>query len=212
LDDFDFEAWLDRTRAEVGEWNEISLKVTDPGDRQIAYSTLLCAIALQLKRLPGMREHATALDAFWLAYRGLADGKGNPLFENHAGTIGGRTLTHAEEWLQTRAVASVELLMEAGVSELNAINLVAKSLTDAGMKGSRRKGPITGSTVRTWRSKTRSGDAPEMRKNVDESVLRIREMLGCRDEMRAGRSQVTFIVSQLLSHPTIKSIAEVNFR
>lgn len=172
---------MDKGELDLTDWLEalkLRMAVIDgahaerEGDWEGQQDTALMALNLalvHLRALPGVSPLLRPLEALSLALDRVAVGKSHPLLDNHVGKRGGQPVSTDEKIIQGNATAMVDVLFEAGYSEPDAVAIVAEELTRNGAVG-RKKGPITLSTVRSWRSNVNSGALPDARAFADKTV------------------------------------------
>ena len=145
-------------------------------DRQRIALAALAKTVVAVSELPGLKDRIAPLFALLFAYQALTDtGKTDPLLVNHVKTKGGRQMAMAGAVVQGRSAAFVELMILSGWSEREAVEFVTSRLVKAGVKG-KRGGPLTVSSLRTWRTNARSGDYPEVTKHLQAGVTNLQAM------------------------------------
>lgn len=158
----DLQDWLSSLSREL---NVADQSFREPGGnpegRQFSVLLALMIVRGHLHKLPGLPTGP--IDALTLAYEALCSGSSHSLLSNYDKKRGGRRLTQAQKEVQGRAIAMLEMLLEAGWREQDAVEIATKALVASGVKGTRRKAPLTSKGLRTWRTNANSGDSEAIR-------------------------------------------------
>lgn len=164
----DLNDWISSLQRDMFDINEIFRAETErPEKRQLAVLSALTVVLGHLHQIRGFGEVIGPMDALWYAYQGLCEGSSHPLFDIHEGKPGGRKLTLAQQLLQARSVGMLEILIDAGWSEDDAVKKITEVLVACGVKGFRKKATVTVKVLQGWRTKANSGDAPGIRDLAD---------------------------------------------
>lgn len=131
-------------------------------------SISLSAVVAYLHQFPPIAADIEPLAALSSALTKLEGGGRHPLFAQGKKKRGAQPVSVEERNMQAFGVALTELLIDTGVPEQEAVHQVAKSFSDAGLVGSRKRKPITIGVVREWRSIANSGGLNDLRRRADE--------------------------------------------
>lgn len=145
-------------------------------DQQDAARGALALVLIAFKKKPELEGVTRSLQALFFAMEGLGRGSEQPLLQNHAGRHGGSLITGAQEVIQSRTIAMCDILVEAGHTAKQAVEICTRILRTAGVRGFRKKNPITEGTVRDWRNQCSAGDLPEIREHANAAILAMRDV------------------------------------
>lgn len=167
----DLTEWVSSLTRDLQKADEYFIQdEADVHRHQMACTMMLAALYEHLDRIPGLDGTHAPLASLMLAMSDLVEGTVRPLLQNQKKSGGARTLRWEEQLIQSHAVASVEMLTAAGMKEKAAVGFVIEQAELAGIKGFRRKGNLTLSTVRAWKTKADNGSHRDLRTMADESL------------------------------------------
>lgn len=182
--------------------------------RQEAAAASLFYLVQYSRRDPALKGFLAPLEHLAAGVSDLAEGAPHPILKNYKTKVGARSHTSNEILVHGFAVALVELLIDAGFEEAEALIRVSEHLAKAGVIGSRNKLPVSPHSVRSWRATASSGSSPLMRDAADTNFTLLKAIFSAYFQdwppRRREALKIIEIVTQLDFLPTMANTGKTN--